>query len=158
MGEGSFWLDDLQWSSIKGCLPGRKPRGPQRVDDRRVISGIIPGLQSGMRWRDCPQEYGPATTIYNRWHRCSRRGPWRFLLSGGQGSTAKPRCLCPSHCRRPKNCWPIRLMTAPRSGIGLHGAAPSRYKIERVFCRLKAARRIATVTANAPTTSLAPSA
>jgi transposase len=35
-------------------------------------------------------------------------------------------------------------MTAPRSGIGLHGSAPSRYKIERVFCRLKAARRIAT--------------
>jgi len=65
MREGLFWLDDLQWSSIKGCLPGRKRRGPQRVDDRRVISGIIHVLQSGMRWRDCPQEYGPATTIYN---------------------------------------------------------------------------------------------
>jgi transposase len=23
-------------------------------------------LQSGMRWRDCPKEYGPSTTIYNR--------------------------------------------------------------------------------------------
>jgi hypothetical protein len=37
MREGLFWLDDLQWSSIKGCLPGRKRRGPRRVDDRRVI-------------------------------------------------------------------------------------------------------------------------
>ena len=52
MREGLFWLDDLQWSSIKGCLPGRKRRGPRRVDDRRVISGIIHVLQSGMRWRD----------------------------------------------------------------------------------------------------------
>src|ERR1700732_1174773 len=59
MGEGSFWLDDLQWSSIKGCLPGRKPRGPQRGDDRRVISGIIPGLQSGMRWRDARKSVAP---------------------------------------------------------------------------------------------------
>jgi transposase len=67
-------LDDLQWSSIKGFLPGRKRRGPRRVDDRRVISGIIHVLQSGMRWRDCPKEYGPSTTIYNRWHRRSQQG------------------------------------------------------------------------------------
>ena len=53
MREGLFWLDDLQWSSIKGFLPGRKRRGPRRVDDRRVISGIVHVLQSGMRWRDC---------------------------------------------------------------------------------------------------------
>jgi transposase len=50
--EGLFGLDDLQWSSIKGCLPSRKRRGPRRVDDRRVISGIIHVLQSGMRPRD----------------------------------------------------------------------------------------------------------
>ena len=60
--------------------PGRKRRGPRRVDDRRVISGIIHVLQSGMRWRDCPQEYGPATTIYNRWHRWSQQGLWQKLF------------------------------------------------------------------------------
>ncbi len=80
MREGLFWLDDLQWSSIKGCLPGRKRRAARRVDDRRVISGIIHVLQSGMRWRDCPQEYGPATTIYNRWHRWSPQGLWQKLF------------------------------------------------------------------------------
>jgi hypothetical protein len=53
--------------------------GPRRVDDRRVNSGIIDGLQSGMRWPDCPKEYGPSTTIYNRWHRCrSSASPYRF--------------------------------------------------------------------------------
>ncbi|KAB0677566.1 transposase [Aureimonas leprariae] len=26
------------------------------------------------RWRDVPPEYGPATTIYNRFSRWSRRG------------------------------------------------------------------------------------
>ncbi len=52
----------------------RKRRGPRRVDDRRVISGIIHVLQSGMRRRDCPEESGPPTTIYNRWHRWSQQG------------------------------------------------------------------------------------
>ena len=51
MREGLFWLDDLQWHSIKGVLPGRKRRGPRRVADRRVISGIIHVLQSVMRKR-----------------------------------------------------------------------------------------------------------
>ncbi|MGB8899191.1 MAG: transposase [Methylocella sp.] len=77
MREGLFWLDDLQWSSIGGFLPGRKRRGPRRVDGRRVIRRIIHVPQSGMRWRDCPKEYGPPRTIYNRWHRWSQQGLWQ---------------------------------------------------------------------------------
>jgi transposase len=44
-------------SPADGC------RGVERVDDRRVISGIMHVLKSGCRWCDCPPEYGPATTI-----------------------------------------------------------------------------------------------
>ena len=80
MREGLFWLDDLQWSSIRSLLPGRKRRGPRRVDDRRVISGIIHVLQSGMRGRDGPEESGPPTTIYNRWHRWSQQGLWQRMF------------------------------------------------------------------------------
>ena len=58
----------------------RKRRGPRRVDDRRVISGIIHVLQSGMRRRDCPEESGPPTTIYNRWHRWSQQGLWQRMF------------------------------------------------------------------------------
>jgi len=39
-------------------------RGKERVDDRRVISGILHVIKSGCWWNDCPPEYGPATTIY----------------------------------------------------------------------------------------------
>jgi transposase len=35
-------------------------RGKERVDDRRVISGILHVLTSGCRWKDCPPEYGPS--------------------------------------------------------------------------------------------------
>ncbi|MGB3627287.1 MAG: transposase, partial [Henriciella sp.] len=49
-------------------MPENQP-GARRVDDRRVISGIMHVLKSGCRWQDCPAAYGPPTTIYNRFHR-----------------------------------------------------------------------------------------
>ncbi len=61
------------------------------MDDRRVISGIVHVLKSGCRWCDCPPEYGPATTIYNRFVRWARRGIWENLfreLAGSGRSTA----------------------------------------------------------------------
>jgi transposase len=42
-------------------LPRNQP-GARRVDDRRVIGGIIHVLRSGCRWQDCPTAYGLATT------------------------------------------------------------------------------------------------
>lgn len=58
------WLIDAEWAWIEALLPrGRKDA--HRVDDRRVISGIVHMLKSGACWRDCPPEYGPYTTIYN---------------------------------------------------------------------------------------------
>ena len=75
-----FWLDDHQWQAIGPHLPMRHT-GPARVDDRRVISGIIHVLQSGCRWRDCPPTYGPYTTVYNRFNRWSRRGLWQRLFA-----------------------------------------------------------------------------
>jgi len=47
------WLSDEEWARIEPLLPrGRK--GAHRVDDRRVISGIVHMLKSGALWRDCP--------------------------------------------------------------------------------------------------------
>src|SRR5262245_57144286 len=63
-----FWLNDEQWKRIEPRRP-TDVRGIERVDDRRVISGIVHVLKSGCRWCDCPPEYGPATTIYNRFVR-----------------------------------------------------------------------------------------
>jgi transposase len=74
-----FWLNDAQWMAIERWLPKNQP-GARRVDDRRVISGIIHVLKSGCRWRDCPSVYGPYTTVYNRWNRWSRRAFWQHLF------------------------------------------------------------------------------
>jgi transposase len=65
MSRNLFWLTDEQWAKIAPLLP-TDVRGKARVDDRRVISGILHVLKSGCRWCDCPADYGPTTTIYNR--------------------------------------------------------------------------------------------
>ena len=54
-----FWLSDGQWAVIDPLLPKNRP-GAHRVDDRRVISGIVHVLRTGCRWQDCPSCYGPA--------------------------------------------------------------------------------------------------
>lgn len=74
-----FWLDDLQWSVLKQHLP-KKQKGAHRKDDRRIISGIIHVLQSGCRWCDCPPDYGPTKTIYNRFVRWAKKGLWEAIF------------------------------------------------------------------------------
>jgi transposase len=74
-----FWLSDEQWKRIEPELP-TDVIGVERVDDRRVISGIVHVLRCGCRWRDCPPEFGPPTTIYNRFARWARRGFWESLF------------------------------------------------------------------------------
>ena len=68
-----FWLSDEQYRRLAPLLP-TDTRGVPRVDDRRVISGVIHVLQSGCRWKDAPARYGPHKTLYNRFIRWSRIG------------------------------------------------------------------------------------
>jgi len=87
MARDLFWLSDDEWARIEPYLP-RGRRGARRVDDRRVISGVIHMLKTGARWRDCPAAYGPYTTIYNRFNRWSKQEVWQdvfYPLSGSSG-------------------------------------------------------------------------
>lgn len=67
-----FWLTDAQMARLEPFFP--KSHGRPRVDDRRVLSGIIFINRNGLRWCDTPREYGPPKTLYNRWKRWSRMG------------------------------------------------------------------------------------
>lgn len=75
----SLWLDDEAWATIEPHLPNIQP-GARRVDDRRIINGIIHVLKSGCRWRNCSPNYGPLTRAYNRFNRWSGRNRWRRIL------------------------------------------------------------------------------
>src|SRR5213078_253011 len=79
MSRDQFWLTKAQFSKIKPHLPS-DTRGKPRVDDRRVISGIVQDLKSGARWVDAPPEYGPRKTLYNRYVRWAAKGVWVDLF------------------------------------------------------------------------------
>jgi transposase len=85
-----FWLSDKTWAAVEPHLPKNQP-GARRMEDRRVISGIFHVPKSGCRWGDCPPEYGPATTIYDRFNRWSKRGFWLGLLNALEDAGAVTR-------------------------------------------------------------------
>ena len=123
-----FWLSDAQWAAIEPHLPKNQP-GARRVDDRRVISGILHVLKIGCRWQDCPTEYGPSTTVYNRFNRWSHKLFWLRLLEslaasgavtkstaidstyikaqrsafGAKGGPKRKRSVPPAAARRPRS-------------------------------------------------------
>ena len=70
-----FWLSERQFARLAPHLP-TDTRGKPRVDDRRVISGIVHVLKSGGRWIDAPSVYGPRKTLYNRFVRWAAKGVW----------------------------------------------------------------------------------
>ena len=73
------WLSDAEWARIEPLLP-RDRKGAHRVDDRRVISGIIHVIKSGGRWVDAPSVYGPRKTLYNRFQRWAAKGIWSSIF------------------------------------------------------------------------------
>mgnify|MGYP006281610385 FL=1 len=115
-----FWLPDEAWAAIEPHLPKNQP-GARRVDDRRVISGIMHVLKVGCRWCDCPAEYGPSTTIYNRFNRWSRRGFWVKLLDAlaDAGAVTKSTAIDSTYVK------------AQRSAFGGKGGARSRRSAAR---------------------------
>ncbi len=87
----SFWLSDAQMARIEPFFP--LSHGIARVDDRRVLSGIIHVIRSGMRWRDAPTSCGPHKTLYNRFVRWSRLGVFDRIFAGLAGQAGEPDLL-----------------------------------------------------------------
>ena len=83
-----YWLTENQLECIKPYFP--VSHGRPRVDDRRVISGIIHVIRNGLRWRDTPEMYGPHKTLYNRFVRWSRKGVFDRIFSGLAGRGEEP--------------------------------------------------------------------
>ena len=84
-----FWLTDAQMARLQPFFP--KSHGRPRVDDRRVLSGIIFINRNGLRWCDAPKEYGPPKTLYNPWKRWSDKGVFARMMDGLTAEAAVPK-------------------------------------------------------------------
>ena len=67
--------------------------GVPRVDERRVISGIVHVLQSGCRWKDAPAIYAPPKSN-RRWKSCFSK-----TLYKGRNAIERMSCRL-KDCRR----------------------------------------------------------
>ena len=83
-----FLLSEAQMRRIKPFFP--LSHGVPRVDDRRVVSGIVFVIKNGLRWRDAPAAYGPHKTIYNRFIRWSRMGVFNRIFAELAGQAGEP--------------------------------------------------------------------
>ena len=72
-------LSEAQMRRIEPYFP--LSHGIPRVDDRRIVSGIIYVIRGGLMWRDAPKAYGPHKTIYNRFIRWSRLGVFNRIFA-----------------------------------------------------------------------------
>jgi transposase len=89
--ELSDWLRDEQMERLEPYFP--KSHGKPRVDDRRVLSGIIFVNRNGLRWRDAPKDYGPHKTLYNRWKRWGQMGVLTRMMEGLSASGAERKTV-----------------------------------------------------------------
>ena len=94
-----FWLSEAQMRRIEPYFP--LSHGVPRVDDRRIVSGIIFVIRNGLRWRDAPREYGPHKTIYNRFVRWSRMGVFNriFAALAAKGGKADQLMIDATHLK-----------------------------------------------------------
>ena len=83
-----FLLSQRQMSRISPHFP--LSHGVRRVDDRRVVSGIVYVIRNGLQWKDAPAGYGPHKTLYNRFMRCNRMGVFDRIFARLAGEGPKP--------------------------------------------------------------------
>jgi transposase len=86
-----IWLTDAQMERLRPYFP--KSHGVPRVDDRRVLSGIIFINRNSLRWCDAPKEYGPPKTLNNRWNRWGDKGIFARMMKGLASQAAVPKTV-----------------------------------------------------------------
>ena len=113
-----FCLTDTQMARLEPFFP--KSHGKPRVDDRRVLSGIIFINRNGLRRCDAPKDYGPPKTLYNRWKRWGDRGIFARMMEGLASEAAIPKTVMIDVS------GPAPLVRAgPRKSLKAHRTAPA---------------------------------
>lgn len=112
-----------QMKVLQPLLP--RARGLRRVDDRRVISGIIYVIRNGLQWKDAPREFGSYKTLYNRFIRWSKRGVFEKIFATLAARAGVPECLMinSTHLKVHRTAASLRKKGQRPAGSDGHAAA-----------------------------------
>ena len=115
-----FWLTEAQMERLKPFFP--LSHGKPKVDDRRVLSGIIFINRNGLRWRDAPTTYGPPKTLCNRWVRWSRLGVFARILTelAEDGRERENLMINATHLKARRTAFSLR---GKKGGAGVSSSA-----------------------------------
>ena len=123
-------LTEAQMRRIQPFFP--ISRGLRRVDDRRVVSGIVYVIRNGLQWKDAPRGYGPHKTLYNRFVRWSRLGVFDRIFNALVAQAGVPERLMidSTHLKahRTAPAWQKRGCST------LHRTHPRRAELETPCC------------------------
>jgi len=73
-------LIDEQWAFLAPLRPPRAKTGRPRVDDCKVLNGILYVRVTGCRWCDMPRPYGADPTAWRRFRELREKGVWHQIL------------------------------------------------------------------------------
>ena len=145
-GQQPPWVvPDELWERIEPLLPqvARRYRHPgrKRLDDRKVLSGILFVLYTGIPWEFLPQElgFGSGMTAWRRLRDCPEAGVWQrlheALLAELNAAGACPRAppqpggdaaADPGHRRHHEPVQRVVSGTPSACGVGRRRHRPSR--------------------------------
>jgi len=85
----TIWhVSDAMWQQIQPIIPPLPPKkklGRPRLDDRRVLDGILYVLRTGCQWKQVPKEFGSGSTVHARFCDWVQAGVfatmWALLLT-----------------------------------------------------------------------------
>ena len=108
-----FLLSERQMARISPYFP--LSHGGPRVDDRRVVSGIVYVIRNGLQWKDAPRGDGPHKTLYNRFNRWSRLGVFDRIFAALASDGPKPeRIMIDATHLAPDRGEPLEKGAVPR--------------------------------------------
>lgn len=116
-------LSEAQMRRIEPYFP--VSRGRARVDDRRVLSGIVYVIRNGLMWRDAPAAYGPHKTLYNRFVRWSLMGVFNRIFAGlaAEGGPPDQLMVDATHIKAHRTAASLRKKGLFRAVLGAPRAA-----------------------------------
>lgn len=84
----TIWrVDDALWARVEQVLVEYDPPapfGPDRIDQRKALDGVIHRMRSGVQWNHLPKEFGDDASVHRTFQRWVRRGVigrlWALLV------------------------------------------------------------------------------
>lgn len=125
-------LDDQAWKKAEAVIRRLDSgRGPERMPERPVLTGILLKAATGCRWQDIPAEYGKPNSIRQRWNRWVASGAWDQIMEALQGLPGLPAGVLPPMVAEGR-LDPRALIGAPAAPSGAGSTGPVRMGVIRI--------------------------